>query len=397
MNGRLAGRRVGKFVDAVLVIVGGEEYDVDNPVIGDEFQQRVAFRAIAAHPRLATVVGHGRVSARRAAQGERRAARNRRGCCRKTIGDREGRAIGIDRSDLGAVGNVDAGNRLTGNKANGAGHGEGLATRIRRRRDRSNGAQGAVFSGGRRIVQRQAAADRPDLVDRIGNVDELPGGTAVLPREKRLLQPRQLRGTEHRAVWVVGASAGVVGIIGSLDADVAIGATIGIDEDGIPAPPLSEVELTGAVRARVRRRIDQSAFFHRLVVLENLLQRLQAAALVYKRHAAVVRRDVVRTDSRIHTCAGGEIEGRADGRAADGAASRRAAVDVLFVAQFVIVIGRVVALAREKGLKAVLPAGVHRQKLLAIFAREVAKQLRLRGCRVRRRWIRNVPRAVDSR
>ncbi len=219
-------------------------------------------------------------------QPESRAARNGQRC--RTIIECERRAIGIDRSDLGTVGHVGAGNRLTDNEADRAGDGHGLATRISRRRDRSNAAQRAVFSGGRRIVQRQDAADRPDLIDRIGNVDELPRRAAALRGEKRLLQPRKLRRTEHCAVRVVGASAGFVGICCGLHADVAIGATIGVDEDCIPAPLLSEVKLTGAVRARVRRRIDQTAFFQRLVVLENLLQCLEAAGFVHKRHAAVV-------------------------------------------------------------------------------------------------------------
>ena len=72
-------------------------------------------------------------------------------------------------------------------------------------------------------------------------------GAALLRVEKRLLQPRKLRRTEHGAVWVVGAGAGVIGICGSLHPDVAIGAAIGIDENCVPAPLLSEVKLAGAV------------------------------------------------------------------------------------------------------------------------------------------------------
>src|SRR4029077_10362359 len=89
-------------------------------------------------------------------------------------------------------------------------------------------------------------------------------------------------------------------------------------------------------------------------------------------------------------------EGRHSSEAANPAACRRAPVDILFVAEFVIVIGRVVALAHEKWLKTILAAGVYGKKLLAIFAREIIKQLRI-GCgRHRHRRVRNVSSAGDG-
>src|SRR4029077_19911573 len=175
----------------------------------------------------------------------------------------------------------------------------------------------------------------------------------------------------------------------SLHPDVAIAATVSIDENRVLTPSLSEVELTGAVRARIRGHVDQTAFCRRLVVLENLLQPLEAAAPVHKWHAAVVRRDIDRAHSRVHTCTGHEIEGRHSGEAANSQARWRAAVDILFVAEFVIVIGRVIALPSEKWLKTILAADVYRKKLLAIFAREIIKQLRIGCARHRHRRVRN--------
>ena len=46
---------------------------------------------------------------------------------------------------------------------------------------------------------------------------------------------------------------------------------------------------------------------------------------------------------------------------------RSTAVDVLFVAQFVVAVRGVVALAGKEWLQAVLAADVHRQKLLAVL------------------------------
>src|SRR5262249_57661828 len=118
--------------------------------------------------------------------------------------------------------------------------------------------------------------------------DGLPSSARLVRLEECLLQPRKLRRTEHYAVRIVGARTGIIGVCSSLHADVAIGATICVDEDYVRAPLLSEVELACAVRSRVRRRINEAALFHRLIVLENLLQSLKAAALVYEGNAAVV-------------------------------------------------------------------------------------------------------------
>ena len=104
-------------------------------------------------------------------------------------------------------------NRLTNNKTNRAGHGRSSVP-----------LEAAVVvievmlpsrpysAWGRRIDQRQVPADRSDLINRIGNVDELPCWRAMLRFEKRLLPPGKLRRTEHCAVWIVGARACVVGI-----------------------------------------------------------------------------------------------------------------------------------------------------------------------------------------
>src|SRR5262249_21762918 len=146
-------------------------------------------------------------------------------------------------------------------------------------------------------------------------------------------------------------------------------------------PLLSEVELASAVGARIRRRINQATLAHRLVVLENLLQSLKATALVHEGNTPVVGSYIIGRITCVHARAGGKIEGRAAGGAAGPSPGRSAAVNVLLVAQFVVVIRGVVALAGEEWLQAVLAADVHGQKLLAIFAREVIEQLRLS-----RRW-----------
>ena len=165
--------------------------------------------------------------------------------------------------------------------------------------------------------------------------------------------------------------AGLIGVRGSLHPDVAIGAAIRVNEDCVPAPLLSEVELACAVRAWIRRRIDQATLFHRLVVLENLLQHLKASALVHERNAAVVWSHIIDRITCIYACTGEKIEGRTTGGTADASTGRSTAVNVLLVTQFVVVIRGVVALAGEEWLQAVLAADVHGHKLLAIFAREV--------------------------
>ena len=65
--GGLAGGRVEQFVDAVLMVVSRQEYDIGNPMLRDELQERITLCTIATHPRFAAVVGNRRVGARRAA------------------------------------------------------------------------------------------------------------------------------------------------------------------------------------------------------------------------------------------------------------------------------------------------------------------------------------------
>src|SRR5262249_8180951 len=52
---RIAGRRVGHFVDAVLMVVGGEEDNVLDLVVNDELEQGVALGAVAADIGLAAI------------------------------------------------------------------------------------------------------------------------------------------------------------------------------------------------------------------------------------------------------------------------------------------------------------------------------------------------------
>src|SRR5262249_700000 len=80
-----------------------------------------------------------------------------------------------------------------------------------------------------------------------------------------------------------------------------------------------------------------------------------------------------------NACACRKIEWRVARKAANSIASRRAAVDVLLIAQLVVVVGGIIALSCEKRLQTILATGVHWQKLFAIFPVEIVEQLRL-GC-----------------
>src|SRR5262249_50552462 len=106
-----------------------------------------------------------------------------------------------------------------------------------------------------------------------------------------------------------------------------------------------------------------------------MLQRLKAAALVHER--AVHWSYVIGGVTRINACACRKIEWRVARKAANSIASRRAAVDVLLIAQLVVVVGGIIALSCEKRLQTILATGVHWQKLFAIFPREIVEQLRL--------------------
>src|SRR5262249_22647296 len=97
---------------------------------------------------------------------------------------------------------------------------------------------------------------------------------------------------------------------------------------------------------------QHAAIFDRLVVEVHLLQCLETAALVHE--GAVVRSDVVCRITRVNASACEKIERRHTGSAANFAASRCAAPDVLTVALFVVIICGVSALSREKRLHALL-------------------------------------------
>src|SRR5262249_37930428 len=161
-------------------------------------------------------------------------------------------------------------------------------------------------------------------------------------------------------VWIVSARAGFISISGRLHANVAIGAAIRVDEDGVLAPPLCEIQLPSSIRTRIRRGRDQRSFRRGLPILKDLLQPLESTAFVHEWHTAIAGRDIVRSHARIDSCARWIVKWRRAVEAANAQARWRAAIDVLLVPQFVIVVGGVVALAREEGLKAILSTDVHR-------------------------------------
>ena len=55
----LARGRIGQLVDAVVVVICGEEYDVGDVVVGDKFQNVIAFGPVAADPGFAAVLDRG--------------------------------------------------------------------------------------------------------------------------------------------------------------------------------------------------------------------------------------------------------------------------------------------------------------------------------------------------
>src|SRR5262249_21763174 len=130
-----------------------------------------------------------------------------------------------------------------------------------------------------------------------------------------------------------------------------------------------------AIGAWIGRNIQRAAIFHWLVVEINLLQLLEAAALVHKGNAAVIRSDIVRRESRIAARTGGKIERRHAGGTAHSCAGRSTAINVLFVSQFVVVVRSIIALPCEKWLQTLLAAAVHRKKLFAILPRKIVEQL----------------------
>src|SRR5262249_27938724 len=151
---------------------------------------------------------------------------------------------------------------------------------------------------------------------------------------------------------------------------------------------LCEKELPGSIRARIGLHMQRATILDRLVVEVHLLQCLETAALVHER--AVHWSYIVGGVTCINAGASGKIERRHTVGASDASTGGRTAVDVLLVAQFVIVVSGVIALPCEKWLQTLLTACVHRQKLLTIFSRKVTEQLRLRRCRDDHRRIWNV-------
>src|SRR5262249_36566492 len=87
--------------------------------------------------------------------------------------------------------------------------------------------------------------------------------------------------------------------------------------------------------------------------------------------------------TRIDTAAVGHV---GSGCASHSASGRCATINVLAVAQFMIVPGGVVTLGSEEHLQSVLTVNVHRQKLLAILPFIVRFQLDLSGKRSARRY-----------
>src|SRR5262249_6972477 len=113
----------------------------------------------------------------------------------------------------------------------------------------------------------------------------------------------------------------------------------------------------------------------------NLLQSLEprrAVHIVRSRRIGIV--GIARIPStigtRVHPAPGWHVGA---GGTSHRAAGWSAAIDILPIAQFVVVTERVIALARIKALQTILAARVHRQKLLAIFLAVVIKQLLVGG------------------
>ena len=238
------------------------------------------------------------------------------------------------------------------------------------------------------VAQAQRTADRSDLINRVGDGDELPSRAVVVRVKKGLLEPGELRGTQISAVRIVGTGPGVISSgVGGLQANVAVGAGIRVHEEGILAPRLGRIELLAAVRARIGRSGDRAAISNRLVAQESIPERLEADGAVHDvrgRGVHVIDVSDVATDvvAGIDAAACWHIR---SGCTTDGTASRGTTVDVFAVAQLVVVPGSVVALCCVKHLKGVLATGVHRKEVLTILLLVVGLQLRLsrewRACR----------------
>src|SRR5262249_4599054 len=77
------------------------------------------------------------------------------------------------------------------------------------------------------------------------------------------------------------------------------------------------------------------------------------------------------------------VDSRARWHIADGSTRRSTAVDVLPVAQLMIVIQGVIALRGKKGLQTILSTAVDGQELLTVLAGIIREELRL-GSAIRR-------------
>src|SRR5262249_8623731 len=118
------------------------------------------------------------------------------------------------------------------------------------------------------------AANRSELVDRVGDGNELPCRAVVLRVEQGLLEPCKLCGAEISTVRVVGARSGVVrGCIVGLQSNIPVRAGVSVDEEDIPSPANSGIELLCAVCARIARSVQNATVSYRLVGEEYVFER----------------------------------------------------------------------------------------------------------------------------
>jgi hypothetical protein len=190
-----------------------------------------------------------------------------------------------------------------------------------------------------RLTAISTRADGTDLVDWIGGVDEFPGGTRIFGFKQGLLQPGELGLAEQGAVRIVCAAARIVGSISLVEPGIAVGAGVELDLYDVLAPLLSAIELDGVNGAAVRHTLDGFSA-DRLIFEECLLQRFKGRCVV-----DVISRgiDVVGSIGRTVFAVGTQ-------------GVWCAAVDVLLVAEFVVVPGDVEPLGGEEGVKALVVA-----------------------------------------
>ena len=185
----------------------------------------------------------------------------------------------------------------------------------------------------------------------------------------------------HRRRRVIGSGGG------GLQADVAIGTGVGVDVGGVLAPLLGGVEALAAVRARVAWSVDRSAVGDGLIVDEHVAERLESNGAVHDVrgrgvHVVDVAQVAGTVVAGVNAASGWHVGAS---RATDGTAGRRATIDILAVAELVVVPGGVVALGGVEIAQGALSAGVHRQEVLPILLLIVGFQLGLGGERRARR------------